>query len=191
MLSTSVSAETLLKEAACERHSAEGKITQVKIGEKLFSIAGTDKDCNSEYLYYRSATGDMVILSGPTEDQLGLNAQNEIFIAPAPSDIARNTGSIPVSARLDDNKRFINIVQTGGSIFEVTYKIHERQLSSEPSSIELIFSGSQCIYQNKQSENCTNLTGSFKSPICTRKIDGRKIKQRPELCSDLKKEIQE
>jgi len=190
-LSTLAQAATALNEAICERHSITERETKIKAGEKLFTVVDSDKDCNSEYLYYRSITGDMVILSGPTEDQLGLNAQNEIFIAPVPSDIARNIGSIPVSAILDGDERFINIVQVGGSIFEVAYKIHGRQLSPEPSNIELIFSGSQCIYQDKQIESCTNLTGSFKNPICVRQIHGRKIKQRSELCSDLKKEIQE
>lgn len=189
-LSASVSAATYISEGACEGRSAAERSTKIKLGADAFTIVDSNKDCDFSYIYYKSSMGDMVILVGPAEDQLGLNSQNEIFVAPAPDSIARSIGFIPVSANMDNDERFVNITQAGGSIFKAIYMIRERQLVVEPSSMELIFSGSQCIYPDGQSESCTNLMGSFKSPVCVRQIGGHKIRQKIELCADLKQKLQ-
>lgn len=190
VLSASVSAATYIGEGTCEGYSAEERSTKIKLGKDVFTIVGSDKGCDSSYLYYKSSTGDMVVLVGPAGDQLGLNAQNEVFIAPASVSIAKSIGSIPVSANMDGDGMFVNIAQVGGSIFKVIYRIYDRKLIVESSGMELIFSGSQCVYLDWQSESCSDLSGSFKNPICVRQVGGHKVMQKIELCADLKKELQ-
>ncbi|MCC3263722.1 hypothetical protein LLE87_36725, partial [Paenibacillus polymyxa] len=81
-------------------------------------IIDTEKDCSSTYTYYKIPNKGIVIFEGPSDDELGLNSQNDVFIKSETEKIAKNIGSIPVASTPENDETYVNITQSGGSVFK-------------------------------------------------------------------------
>jgi hypothetical protein len=163
--------------------------TSVFIENKWINLRGDKKNCSANYSYSMSKGEAIVILVGPTNDELGINAQQGVYIANKFESFANEIGSIPVSANLTSDMQFTNIEQAGGSLFMTTYKVELNNLTVSPSGLELMFSDSQCIYKNQHSKNCEILKGTYRQPICIKLLENRKTLTKKENCANLIKEI--
>lgn len=123
--------------------------TSVFIENKWINLRGDKKNCSANYAYSMSKGEEIVILVGPTNDELGLNAQQGVYVANNSESFANEIGSIPVSANLTSDMQFTNVEQAGGSLFMTTYKVELNNIAVSPSGLELMFSDSQCIYKTK------------------------------------------
>ncbi|WP_134163372.1 hypothetical protein [Pseudomonas citronellolis] len=189
LVSFSAQAAPSIMEATCIDHSNTKRITRINIDQRVVTIDNTDKDCSSTYMYYKKSNNDTVIFAGPSGDELGLNAQNDIFIKSETGKIAKSIGSIPVASIPGNDETYVNITQSGGSVFKTIYAIKDQEIDLIPSGLELIFSDTQCIYDTSNSQHCRNMTGTFEKPICIQQIDNKKILQPQEACADMEAEI--
>jgi hypothetical protein len=152
-----------------------------------FTLLETQKTCTQEFKYRKSGTNKdlFTITSWPATDELGMNAQNDIFIASTHEKTAHYIGSIPVSANFTKENTYQNITQEGGSIYETIYFIESDKITIQEPHKELIFGDTQCIYSRKNSNTCDNYTGTYEEPLCIFNIDGRKILKKTMRCADL------
>ncbi len=161
----------------------------VFIENKWIDLRGDKKNCSANYSYSISKRELIVILVGPTNDELGLNAQQDVYVANKSESFANEIGSIPVSANLTSDMQFTNVEQAGGSLFMTTYKVELNNIAVSPSGLELMFSDSQCIYKNQHSKNCEIFKGTYKQPICIRLLENKKTLTKKENCAVLIKAI--
>lgn len=157
---------------------------------KKITIPASEKSCNSNFLYNTSKDGVTILLAGPNSDELGPNAQNDIYIISKNNANPKHIGSIPVAANPITRDQFKEISQVGGSIFETTYIINNNNIEIKPESLELIFADKQCILKKENSEKCVNISGTYEKPICIKNSNNRKILQNKSLCAELSKEVE-
>ena len=189
LVSTIAQASPSIMEAVCVEHLNSERMTRINIKQESTTIIDTEKDCSSTYTYYKIPNKGIVIFAGPSGDELGLNAQNDIFIKSETGKIAKSIGSIPVASTPVNDETYVNITLSGGSVFKTIYVIKDQEIDLIPSGLELIFSDTQCIYDTSNSQHCRNMTGTFERPICIQQIDNKKILQPQETCADMEAEI--
>lgn len=185
---TELHAASIYEQAVC-KNQKPGNEVEIYAGSKVYHLDDKNKSCSINYSYIDSGDGSIIILAGPDSEELGINAQNEIYFAPPGRDSATNIGAIPVRSDFIDNKTFRDIAQLGGSLFQTIYKIKEGRLTIIQPSYELIFSDKQCIYNRQESKKCMPLKGTYDKPICVRQFGERKILAQIEKCAELRKEI--
>lgn len=168
----------------------------VKKYEKYVILSGNDMEfkiknprraCNSIFTYEAIAIPKKkwMITSWPTDDELGLNAQRDLFIASSMKSEASYIGSIPVDAAAISADRYRSVAQSGGSIYETVYLLGEASIKIESPGRELIFSDTACIYKEQNDDLCQPLTGTLDNPLCVYTYDERKILTDLSNCSEL------
>ncbi|WP_207882864.1 hypothetical protein [Pseudomonas sp. 30_B] len=188
LIATAANAKSIYEPADCRTTGASKEI-KIYVKGIPYQLGDSSKICDRNYSFIDSGDGSTIILAGPNSDELGINAQNEIYFASFGSRKAINIGSIPVRSDFIENKTFRDIAQIGGSLFETIYIINEDKLTIAYPSYELIFSDEQCIYKNESSKNCSQLKGTYKNPICAWQSGERKILANNDRCKDLRDNI--
>lgn len=181
---TEAYAESIYKQADC-RITEPSMEVEIHAKGTPYQLNNKSKNCDNNYSFIDSGDGSLIILAGPNSDELGINAQNKVYLAPPGSRKAVDIGSIPVNADFIENKTFRDISQVGNSLFETIYTIKDREIKIAHPDHELIFSGEQCIYKNKNSKKCIPLNGTYENPICARQSGEKKVLAKKEKCSDL------
>lgn len=155
--------------------------------ELEFQIKNPRRDCDSVFSYEEIALPKKkwMITSWPTDNELGLNAQRDLFIASSMKSEANYIGSIPVDATTISTGRYRGIAQSGGSIYETIYILGETSIKIKSPGRELIFSDTSCIYKEQNSDLCHPLTGTFDNPLCVHIHNERKILTDLSNCSEL------
>lgn len=125
-----------------------------------------------------------MITSWPTDKELGLNAQRDLFIAPSKRSEAIYIGSIPVDATAISAGTYRSITQLGGSIYETVYVLHESSIKIKSPSRELIISDTVCLYKEQNDSACQPFTGTFDNPLCVYVYNGTKTLRNLTDCSD-------
>ncbi|HCA1453386.1 TPA: hypothetical protein MNK97_005743 [Klebsiella pneumoniae] len=184
LVTTKANADSIYEQADCREIESNAKI-EIYANGALYQLEDNSKTCDRYYSLIDSGDGSMVIVAGPSPDELGINAQNEVYLAIPGSRKAINIGSVPVRSDFIEDKKFRDIVQVGGSLFETIYIIKNGKLTIAYPGYELIFSDEQCIYNNENSKNCTTLTGTYENPICAWQSGERKLLAKKERCVDL------
>ncbi|WPN57822.1 hypothetical protein [Pseudomonas sp. P9_31] len=179
----------LCKDAGEDPDSAVGVVLSFEGG--IFSLENPDRRCKSEYVYREAldALGDSVIFSYPASDDMGLNAQVMIFAVSAKGGEAGYIGSIPASATELEGGSYKNVQQSGGSIYESIYRISGGKVLTLTPSKELIVSGEQCVYKEKNSSACQRVRGSFKHPVCIFDDGERKVLADASECADMSENL--
>jgi hypothetical protein len=177
------------EQAECSPNKEHNEGVYISINKSLYHITEADRDCHSNYLISKTKDGTTTILAGPSQNELGENAQNTVYLVEPKSNIAVNIGSIPVEAEPLGENKFVDISQSGGSIYQTTYKINKKSIAILKPTYELSFSGSQCILKNSNSKNCQQLQATFETPICITQINEKKILSPMTTCAEMKKLI--
>ncbi|MBD9503190.1 hypothetical protein IB256_20545 [Pseudomonas sp. PDM17] len=185
---TKANADSIYEQADCRKTESDAKI-EIYANGALYQLENNSKTCDRYYSFIDSGDGSMVILAGPSSDELGINAQNEVYLATSGSRKAIYIGSVPVRSDFIENKTFRDIAQVGGSLFETIYIIKDGKLTTAYPGYEFIFSDEQCIYNNEKSKKCTTLTGTYENPICAWQSGERKLLAKKERCEDLRDNI--
>lgn len=182
---TNALADKPYEQPICKENTKPKNNITIILKHKSYLLETGDKDCKVNYAYIPINDDSLIILVGPDTDELGINAQNDIYLATSDKSIAKNIGSIPVRADFVGGGTFRDIFQVGGSLFQTTYKIDGRQLTISQPSYELIFSDSQCVYRSRTSNHCTTMIGSYSNPICVWRDNHRQTLARKENCEAL------
>lgn len=157
-------------------------------GRKV-SFENLQRGCRSMYVYKEAsdAISDSLILSYPTADDMGLNAQVLVFAVSARSDLANYIGAIPAGASELPNGSYKDIQQSGGSIYETIYRIEGHKILISRPTKELIIADEKCVYRKKTGGACQKMRGSFKKPVCIFNYDERKVLIGSNECADMRK----
>lgn len=174
------------EQAECSPAQEQNEGVYISINKSTYHITEAGRDCHSNYLISKAKDGTTTILAGPSQDELGENAQNIIYLLDPKSNNAVNIGSIPVSADPFGENKFIDISQSGGSIYQTIYLINKKTLTVLKPSYELSFSGSQCIYRNSSAKKCQQLEATFEAPICITQINEKKTLAPITMCARMK-----
>jgi hypothetical protein len=155
--------------------------------DKAFTLKNSERGCDSEYTYrdMSDKTKASFIFSAPGGDDMGLNAQNMIYAVMPGSNEAKYIGSIPVSAVELEDGSYKDIQQVGGSIYESVYVVSGEKISTVSPSKELVISGIQCVYQEKNDKACKKMQGSFKKPLCVLNYGERKVISKAKDCAGM------
>ena len=146
LVTINAKAGSIYEQADCRKTESNTKI-EIYANGTTYQLGDNSKTCDRHYSFIDSGDGSIVILAGPSSDELGINAQNEIYLAAPGSWKAINIGSVPARSDFIENKTFRDIAQVGGSLFETKYIIKDGKLTAYP-GYELIFFDEQCIYKN-------------------------------------------
>lgn len=171
----------------CKGDSGVGEgITLLSEGV-FFTIKRPARDCGSDYVYKKlpNKAKDLLVISLPGSEDLGLDAKNIIYLVASGSNEAKYIGNIPSSANELDDGRYRDIIQFGGSIYENVYIIENGRISIMSPSRELMFSGTHCVYPKENSNDCESMSGSFKKSLCLKNHGERKVVATAEECSGL------
>jgi hypothetical protein len=170
-----------------EAMTESGPALIVTVGKSKFVIKNQEDTCETdfEYIAPHSDKELPMIAAWPTTDELGVNAKRDFYRVSPSMQEAKYLGSIPVDATLISKNRYRSISQVGGSMYETVYFFDNNQINIETPSKELIILDTQCIYKNKDSNNCKHITGTFDKPICVYNYGNRRILASPSICSDL------
>ena len=182
---TNVLADKPYEQPICKENPELKNNITITLKHKSYHLETGDKDCKVNYAYIPINDDSLIILVGPDTDELGINARNDIYLAPSDKSIAKKIGSIPVRADFVGGGTFRDIFQTGGSLFQTTYKIEGDQLTIPQPSYELVFSDSQCVYRSRTSSHCTTMIGTYNNPICVWRDNHRQTLARKENCEAL------
>lgn len=154
---------------------------------QVFTLNNSERGCDSEYTYrdVSDKTKVPLIFSAPGGDDMGLNAQNMIYAVTPGSSEAKYIGSIPVSAVELENGSYKDIQQVGGSIYESVYVVGNEKISTISPIKELVISGVQCVYKEKNDKSCKKMQGSFRKPLCVLNYGERKVISRATDCAGM------
>lgn len=145
-----------------------GRSILLKNNELELTIKNSRRSCGSDFTYEEATlpSRKWLITSWPTDEELGLNAQRELFIAPSRKSEAVYIGAIPVDAVAIAPYTYRNIIQSGGSIYETIYVISESSVETKTPSRELIISDALCVYKKESDSACQTIIGTFDKPLC-------------------------
>jgi hypothetical protein len=166
---------------------SDGKHVILSANDLELKIKNPRRACDSVFTYesIMLPKEKMVITSWPTDDELGVNAQRDLFVAlPGGAELSY-IGSIPVDAVAISADRYRNIAQVGGSIYETVYLLGDHSITLETPGKELIFSDDACIYKDQNDDVCHILTGTFDNPLCVYIHNERKVMMDLSSCSEL------
>jgi hypothetical protein len=175
------------RQLECKKGSdVPGELT-LSFKEQVFTLKNSERGCESEYTYrdVSDKTKTYLVFSAPGGDDMGLNAQNMIYAVPPGSSEAKYIGSIPVSAIELEDGNYKDIQQVGGSIYESVYVVGDEKISTVSPSKELVISGVQCVYQEKNDKACKKMQGSFKKPLCVLNYGERKVISKAADCAGM------
>ena len=163
-----------------------GELTLL-LKDQVFTLKKSERGCESEYTYRDSSDKAKVsfIFSAPGSDDMGLNAQTMIYAVTPGNDEAKYIGSIPASAVGLEDGSYKDVQQVGGSIYESVYVVDGEKVSTISPGKELVISGVQCVYQEKDSNNCKKMHGSFKNPLCVLNYGERKVIAKADDCAGM------
>lgn len=173
---------------ACqEAVKSHGREVSLSTNDLEFKIKNPRRVCDSNFTYEFVALPNekWMITSWPTDEELGLNAQRDLFISPSKKSEATYIGSIPVDAIAISASTYRSITQPGGSIYETVYIVHESSIKIKDPSREFIISDAVCVYKEQNDSVCQTLTGTFDNPLCVYIYNGRKILKDLSNCSEL------
>lgn len=156
-----------------------------------FSITNPRQSCDSSFTYEDNLLPNkkFMISAWPSDENLGLNAQRDIFIAPSKKSEAIYIGAIPVDSTSIGKNTYRSVIQAGGSIYETTYLLTEKSIELKSPSKELVISDSLCIYKTESDPSCQTFTGTFERPLCIYNYSGKKILKNQLSCSELSQGI--
>lgn len=172
---------------ACqEAANIDGREVSLSTNDLEFKIKNPRRVCDSNFTYDLVALPNekWMITSWPTDEELGLNAQRDLFIAPSKKSEAIYIGSIPVDATAISTGTYQSITQLGGSIYETVYVLHEPSIKIKSPSREFIISDTVCVYKEQNGSVCQHLTGTFDDPLCVYIYNGKKILKDLSNCSE-------
>ncbi|WP_296218368.1 hypothetical protein [Pseudomonas sp. UBA2684] len=172
----------------CREVVTEGKRSLILSADNIdFIISTSQSTCESsfEYQYLKSDNDRYLITSWPTSEELGVNAQRNLYIASPERPDAKYIGSVPVDAEIVGEGRYRRISQEGGSIHETIYFMRDAQIDIEKPSKELVIANTECIYLQGSDSECQRMTGTFENPICVYSHDGKKSLADVSSCSEL------
>lgn len=164
-----------------------GGEVSLSINDLEFKIKNPRRACDSIFTYEPVALPNemWMITSWPTDEELGLNAQRDLFIAPSKRSEAIYIGSIPVDVTAISANTYRSITQLGGSIYETVYVLHEPSIRIKNPSREFIISDTVCLYKEQNDSACQYFTGTLDNPLCAYIYNGKKILKELSDCSDL------
>jgi len=170
-----------------ELDTRNGRDIFLSSNDMAFTIKSPRRSCNSRFTYEQInfPSEKWMITSLPTEEELGLNAQRELFIAPSKKSEAIYIGAIPVDAISIGTNTYRNLTQSGGSIYETVYQINESSVETKTPSRELVISDSLCVYEKESDSACQTMTGTFDKPLCLYTDGEKKILEESSSCSEL------
>lgn len=175
------------EEASLKCTEANSKEILLSTNGVEFTIKSPRRSCGSDFTYEGVALPNKkwMITSWPTDEELGLNAQRELFIAPSIKSEAVYIGAIPVDVVAISPNTYRNITQSGGSIYETTYIINELHIEIKSPSRELVISNSLCVYKKESDSACQTMTGTFDKPLCLYDDGKKKFLKELSSCSEL------
>ncbi|WP_153014219.1 hypothetical protein [Pseudomonas sp. EpS/L25] len=170
-----------------EADSGNAKDISLYANDIEFTIRNSKRTCDSDFIYEEVIlpSKKWMITSWPTSEELGLNAQRDLFIAPSKKSEATYIGSIPVDATPIGTNTYRNIAQSGGSIYETVYQISESSVETKTPSMELVISDSLCAYKKENDSVCQTVTGTFDKPLCIYTDGKKKVLLELSSCSEL------
>ena len=169
----------------CQKVGISQDSVSLSIRSHEFILQKAQRACNSEYLYKENSSPNKggTIISSPTNNDLGINAQNIIYSISYGSNEAVYIGEIPASATEVAEGVYQHIIQAGGSVYENTYRIESGKIKISLPSKELIISGNECIYESEGNDSCKNIAGSFSYSVCILNHTERKLLASIEHCN--------
>ena len=133
----------------CQKIGISQDSVSLSIRSHEFILQKSKRACNSKYPYKENSSPNKggTIISSPTNNYLGINAQNIIYFISYGSNETVYTGEIPASATEVAKGAYQHIIQAGGSVYENTYRIESEEIKISLPSKELMISGNECIYE--------------------------------------------
>jgi hypothetical protein len=130
-------------------------------------------NCNTSFIYQEDANieSNGILIAGPKE--LGLNANNDVYLILSNENTATLIGQIPAASEYIGNRRFRNIVQEGGLLFLESYFIGSNEIEIENITPEFIFDGELCVDDPKM----VYIASLSIDQVCVKKIRATKKRQ--------------
>ncbi|WP_347902738.1 hypothetical protein [Pseudomonas purpurea] len=172
---TSASSEVLESNLDC-KPGAEGGLI-LSSAERVFVIKSPERDCQSAFTFktYPGKTGAILIFAWPPSDEFGLNSQRYVYSVMPEKKEATHIGYIPAGADEIEDRVFKHVLQEGGSIYETRYRIESDKVSTLSPVKELIIADTLCIYPQRNSSKCEQMTGTFENLVCVMNYGERKV----------------
>lgn len=174
------------RQAKCTPATMENSGVYISIDEKTYHIEDKERDCKSDYLVLTEKNGNLLIFTTPSNESLGVNAQNSVYKINTKTTTAVNIGSIPVSAEPVGRGEFRNIDQQGGALYQAIYKISETSITILQPNYVYLFAESQCIYNKSHDKSCTEKKGTSQHPICLKQYKDKRILTNMKYCAEMK-----
>lgn len=171
----SASSEGLENGLACNPGAEGGLI--LSSTERVFVIKSSERDCNSVFTFenYPDKTGMTLVFAWPPSDEFGLNAQRYVYSVMPEKKEATHIGYIPAGADEVEDRVFKHVLQEGGSIYETRYRIERDKVSTLSPVKELIIADTLCVYPERDSSVCKQMTGTFENLVCVMNDGERKV----------------
>lgn len=167
---------------------SDGKGLQLPLPDK--------SDCNFSFNVVENIDGknNFGIFVGPSRNNFGANAQNDIYIKSSANGHLELAGSIPVGAEETLKGKYKYINQEGGARYLSFYSIKKTIVTSK-STKALLIDGKYCIDRNilrnisdNPAKPCKmKINATFKTPICLRLFGDAAKTVALNYCSELLK----
>ena len=150
-------------------------LTLSDLKSKSILVSGRSDICDSGYAFFPDHNQPLngVIFAAPEE--IGLNEKNAIFRVSFKNGKVKRIGELPVSSENTSDNIYVNVFQSGGSLFLERYAIEAEAVNRIGSQIELVEEGRLCIDKKDDiwnveintAKSCKKfIEASISKPVC-------------------------